>query len=92
MFREKKEPRTEAGNELDAFLSSQEPVIVVPYLLFLTNPDKAILKCPDVASFKSIIEKQSKYFVVIYVTKKSIGDGRFNYIAWNQHFAYSFDI
>ena len=73
--------------EFDKILEAHECVVLVPYVIFLTNPDKAILKCPSMEAFMDLIGKQEKHYVIIYVTKCGS-----KYIAWNQHFAYSFDL
>jgi len=85
--------QTSAGMTVADFESKLPPnAIVIPYTMALTNPVCFIVKSPSPEDFLAFITKHAAHYDGVYIVKKSIGSGRFNYVNPNFYVGCSVDV
>lgn len=67
-------------------------VILIPYVSVMNNPLCFIVKSPSPEEFLEYIHRHSTHFAAVYVVRKSLGGGRYNYINPNYWLGLSVDV
>ena len=85
--------KTQAGmtpEDFEARLPTN--VIIIEWTTALTNPGCFIVKSPSPEKFLAYMNKHATYFEAVYLLKKSIGSGRYNYVNPNWWLGVSVDV